>query len=63
MINVSLKDYTWKGEGMGFNNYNFIRNVVPRINDWLLKIYLNASSENENEVKKLEAIAAIIDND
>lgn len=60
-INISQKDMTWDRQGMGFNNYNFIRNVAPRINQWLLEIYQNADIDADIITEKLKRIAAIID--
>lgn len=36
-INIKQSDYQW--HGLGFNEYNFIENVIPRISTWLLDEY------------------------
>lgn len=61
MINISHNDYTWNG--LGYNNYNFIRNVAPRISKWLLEIYTKNLSWEETALisKKLKRIGEIID--
>lgn len=60
-INIKSSDYTFENSGMGFNTYNFIRNVCPRINQWLLDIYTNADIHEDKIVDKLIRIANIID--
>lgn len=60
-INVSEEDMRW--HGLGFNNTNFIRNVTPRISEWLLAVNRLASIEDYDIVDKLTRIAEIIDND
>lgn len=37
-INITDKDYTYNG--MGYNDFNFINNVVPRISQWLINEFL-----------------------
>ena len=64
-ININSMDYSW--QGVGYNNYNFINNVAPRISLWLLDIFNknNNKSINVKEAKllaqKLEKISKIID--
>ena len=60
-INIKNSDYTFKNSGMGFNAYNFIRNISPRISEWLLNIYTNADIHDDKIVDKLIRIANIID--
>ena len=36
-MNISLKDYTYKG--LGFNSFNFINNVSCDLSNWLLENY------------------------
>mgnify|MGYP003571271656 CR=1 FL=1 len=61
MININDNDYRWYG--LGYNDYNFIKNVAPRISKWLLKIYSKNLSYEETVLisKKLKRIAEIID--
>lgn len=61
MININNNDYTW--HGLGYNYYNFIKNVTPRISKWLLKIYNKNLSYEEAVLisKKLKRIGEIID--
>lgn len=33
-IKTSSSDYTWYG--LGYNNYNYCKNVIPKINHWLV---------------------------
>ena len=63
MINIRNSDYTWDGKGVGYNNYNFIKNVAPRISQWLLKIYNENLSYEEATLyaEKLRKIGEIID--
>jgi len=60
-INITNNDYSWYG--LGYNNYNFIKNVTPRISKWLLEIYnKNLSDEEAVSIsEKLERIGEIID--
>ena len=62
-INVQSNDYTWNG--VGYNSYNFIQNVAPRISRWLVDVYMNSltddSEKNEILANKICKIARIID--
>jgi len=61
MINITDKDYSWNG--LGYNNYNFIKNVAPRISQWLLEMYNKDLSCEEMALisAKLKRIGEIID--
>ena len=63
-INITSNDYTF--HGVGFNGWNFVHNVVPRISRWLVEEYhKNNHTTDEaalrNFVDKLNRIAEIID--
>lgn len=62
-INIKQSDYQW--HGLGFNEYNFIENVIPRISTWLLDEYHKKTFYNDKEMlilyNKLIKIAKIID--
>ena len=62
-IDIKESDYQWHGRG--FNEYNFIENVIPRISTWLLDEYHKKAIYNESErsilYNKLIGIAEIID--
>jgi len=62
-INIKQSDYQW--HGLGFNEYNFIENVIPRISTWLLDEYHKKAFYNDKEMlilhNKLIKIAEIID--
>ena len=62
-INIQPDDYTW--HGIGYNSYNFIQSVTPRISKWLVDEYMNslAAGLEKNDIlaNKLYRIAEIID--
>lgn len=62
-INIKKSDYQW--HGWGFNEYNFIEKVIPRISTWLLDEYHKRTTYNESKrsilYNKLIEIAEIID--
>lgn len=60
-INITRKDYTW--DGLGFNDYNFIRNVAPRICFWLTSICQDVNMDDSALAEKLTKIAKIIDSE
>lgn len=63
-ININNNDYTY--HGVGYNDFNFINNVVPRISQWLIKEFAvtqHADLEHQKEfAHKLHQIGQIIDN-
>jgi hypothetical protein len=63
-ININNNDYTY--HGIGYNDFNFINNVVPRISKWLVEEFSatqNADFEHQKEfANKLNQIGQIIDN-
>lgn len=62
-INIKTSDY--QRYNLGFNEFNFIKNVIPRISQWLLDEYNKTTSYNDEETlilyNKLIKIAEIID--
>jgi hypothetical protein len=62
-ININNNDYTY--HGVGYNDFNFINNVVPRISKWLVEEFSatqNSDFERQKEfVNKLNQIGRIID--
>ena len=62
-ININSTDYTY--HGVGYNDFNFINNVVPRISQWLVEEFSatqNADLEHQKELaNKLNQIGRIID--
>lgn len=64
-INITDKDYTYNG--MGYNDFNFINNVVPRISQWLINEFFavkdsHSVKRQEEFAHKLHQIGQIIDN-
>lgn len=61
-IEMDFNDYTWNG--WGFNNFNFIRNITPKISNFLLETYTHCDYMEENEqnivADKLKRIVEII---
>lgn len=63
-INITDKDYTYNG--MGYNDFNFINNVVPRISQWLINEFFavkdsHSVKRQEEFASKLNQIGRIID--
>ncbi len=62
-INIKTSDY--QRYNLGFNEFNFIKNIIPRISHWLLDEYNKTIFYNEKEMlilhNKLIKIAEIID--
>lgn len=62
-INVNDSDY--RCEGMGYNSWNLVKNVCPRINKWLFMNFEKSKFDDYEEVKKfakkLILISEIID--
>ena len=66
-INITHDDYTCNG--LGYNDFNFICNVTPRISSWLLSEFeysrkaLVDDKRKKDFANKLIQIATIIDGD
>lgn len=61
-INISSNDYQW--HGMGYNNFNFCRNVSMKLSNWLLAIYNDmphmSFEDKEKLADKMKQIVGII---
>ena len=64
-INIDNRDYHYHRKGIGYNDYNFCENVIPRISTWLLsefnELLYKSFDEQDKLAEKLKKIAAIID--
>lgn len=51
-IEVTSQDYTCNG--LGFNSWNYNKNVLPKISRWLLEVYQLNSKATIDESKTLQ---------
>lgn len=61
-IDINLNDYT--SHGLGFNSFNFNRNILSKLSEWALQSYRENQSMTKQErdclEEKLKAIVNII---